>query len=117
MSYTEKEKQKLADYPVGTVVKVKDPDGYIASVASKLRDRLGEVTGHTQPSSNPVVCFHAIGRRQEFRQAYSFGSVSELEVVTDAETIAQWRAAVKETKEKAAAKAEKTKKLASKKPA
>jgi hypothetical protein len=107
----EQDQQRIDAYPRGSVVRVKDPESFIPSVASKLRDRLGEVTGHTFPYGNPVVCFPAIGRRQELRQPFSAGILSNLEIVNDEAVIAPWREAVRQTAERAATR---KKKVASK---
>lgn len=90
----EREKKMLADFPEGTIVRVRDPDGYIAAVASKIRDRLGEVTGHQIPTPNLIVTFHAIGRKIRHQMVFRFQPERDLEIVTDEQEIAAWRAAV-----------------------
>jgi len=51
-------------FPVGTHVRCTDPDGYIKSVANKLRDRCGVVRSHQAFSGAPIVDFPAVGRRK-----------------------------------------------------
>jgi hypothetical protein len=54
-------------YPVGTRVRCADPDGFLASVRNKLRDREGVVERHQMFSGAPIVKFPAAGRRREFK--------------------------------------------------
>lgn len=87
----ERDKKTLDDFPKGAIVRVKgdEIDHYITSVANKLRDRIGEITGHQNPTPNPIVTFFAIGRRKEFKAFFSRGS--GLELIEDRALIASWR--------------------------
>lgn len=89
----EREKKMLADFPKGTIVRVTDPGQFISPVASKIQDRFGEVTGHQMPTPNPIVAFHAIGRKNDWQQVFRSPS-QDLEIVADEQEIAAWRAAV-----------------------
>lgn len=99
----EREQKMLQDFPKGAIVRVKDPDAYIASVASKLRDRLGEITGHQMPTPNPIVNFRANGRKTEHRKVFTTPD-RDLEIVTDEQQIAAWREAVKASELREAAR-------------
>jgi hypothetical protein len=101
-SRDERERKMLEDFPKGVIVRVIEPEGYISSVANKIRNRLGEVTGHQFPTPNPIVTFPAIGRRKEFRMVFAYRPHRELEIVTDAQAVAARRAAVDAKKEPAA---------------
>lgn len=90
-SREERERKILEDFPKGTIVRAKEPDGYVSSVASKIRDRLGEVTGHQVPTPNPIVTFPAMGRRKEYRMVFAHQPHRDLEIITDAQEIARWR--------------------------
>lgn len=59
----------MSDFKKGDFVKIKDSevDGYISSVKSKIRNRVGEITGFSYPNGHPIVIFRAFGRRKEFR--------------------------------------------------
>ena len=109
---------RIAAYPKGAIVRVTDPDKtYNTATANKLRDRLGEITGHGIPYGSPLVTFAAVGRRQELRQSFQFGAAKELEIVTDLDAIAKWREEVQKTADRAAAllkKKQAVKKAASK---
>lgn len=108
--------EKTAMFPKGSFIRLNpsDIESYIEAVASKLRDRVGEVTGYTYPYSDPIVTFYAIGRRKQHIQSFSHCS-GKLEIVVDEKEIALLREEVAET----AAKAEKAqvKKLALRKKA
>ena len=89
----EREEKILLRYPNGAIVRVTDPDDFNASVASKLRERLGEVTGHQIPTPNPIVTFYAVGRKKEHCQVFRT-PFRDLEIVVDMCAIADWRDAV-----------------------
>lgn len=93
-----------ARYPKGTVVRAKasELDHWQPAFATKLKDRLGEVVGHTFPYSKPIIVYPAEGRRKELRQAFDYMD-SYFDIVTDEKEIAAWRKAVADT----AARAEK----------
>lgn len=57
-------------HPVGTTVRVKDPDQYIKSKASQLRNRIGQVFNHQAFSGKPIVKFPAEGRRKELQEVF-----------------------------------------------
>lgn len=99
---TEREQKMLADFPKGAVVRVKasEVDGYITSIANKLRDRIGEITGHQCPTPNPIVTFHAVGRRKEYRHVFAVPS-HYIDQVTDDAVIEEWRQEVAATHAKA----------------
>lgn len=61
-------------FPLETIVRVskKGIDGYVASVASKLQERMGTVVGHQAFSGSPIVRFPASGRRKEFQLAFQY---------------------------------------------
>ena len=97
----EREKKMVADFPKGAVVRVRDPGGFIPSVESKVRDRLGEVAGHQIPTPNPIITFYAIGRKKEHQQVFRSPN-ADLEIVADEQEIAAWRAEVEAKKISAA---------------
>lgn len=53
---------------LGDLVKIPDDeiDSYKSAVKSKIKDRVGYISGFTYPSSYPLVKFVAIGRKKEF---------------------------------------------------
>jgi hypothetical protein len=87
-----------ATYPEGCVVRVKQDklDNWTSDTASRMRDRLGLVSSHTFPHANLILVFPAIGRRKEHRQQISYPE-RYVDVVTDAEVLAAWRAEVDKT--------------------
>ena len=54
-------------FSVGDRVRVKDPDGFIAEKARRLRDRVGTVVSFQMWSNRPIVLFDKVGRRKEAR--------------------------------------------------
>jgi len=57
-------------FPKGAAVRVKDPDQYIKSKASRLRNRTGQVVSHQSFSGHPIVKFPAAGRRKELQEVF-----------------------------------------------
>lgn len=66
--------------PIGTRVRVKNPDDFLSDKARKVRDRVGTVKSLTYPNGYPVVIFEAIGRRKEFIDRFEF---RDLEIVDE----------------------------------
>jgi len=85
------QEETLKKYPVGSVVRV-DPtqlSRFITEAATKMKDRLGEVTFYNKDTNQLLVVFPAIGRRLRY-QARMYADET-LELVTDAAQIAAWR--------------------------
>lgn len=85
------------EFPVGTVVRIDQSqlDRFMVEAATKLKNRIGEVTFQFPESSTLRLIFPAIGRRQEYRMQTSSDRL--LQKVTDAAEIAAWRAEVAAT--------------------
>ena len=90
-------------FPVGQVVRVRDPAHWHADVAAKIADRMGEVTSHVSFAGHPIVTFHAIGRRKTFQKSFSNPDLY-LDRVTDAAAVEAWRKEVAHTAARAKAR-------------
>jgi hypothetical protein len=87
-------------FPLGCVVRVKQDrlDNWNKALSTKLRERLGEVVVHQFPGGDPVVAFHAVGRRSLVRMPFS-SPEHYLDVLTDEKEIQDWRASVTKTED------------------
>ena len=56
----------MNQFPIGTKVRVIDPESFVSEKAKKFRNRVGVVKGHQTFSDNPIVVFGAVGRRKEY---------------------------------------------------
>lgn len=101
MSMSEEE-HNISLFPVGAVIRIRNPGDWHADIAGKMTDRLGEVTRHVAFVGHPIVSFHAIGRRKAFQKSFS-APERYLDRVTDAEEIAAWRKGVADTASRAEA--------------
>lgn len=106
----EQERQAREDalkvqFPKGSYVRLLpgQAESFQASVASKLKDRVGIIRSHQPYSGSPIVDFLPIGRKKLFTKVFS-SPKSYLEVLTDEAEIEQLRAAFAEAATKAAAK-------------
>lgn len=84
-----------AAFPEGTVVEVKasEVNSYIATTSSKIKNRVGRVTGYTYPHADEVcVTFCAVGRRKEHKMRFS-NAMSYLDIVSDEERLSDYAAA------------------------
>lgn len=100
-------------YPLECVVRFREEhlDNFNSEFARKVKGRLGRVDGHTYPNSHPIINFPALGRRTEFRVAFTYRDLY-LEVITDLAVIEAWKKEVAAHAAKLAAAREKKRALA-----
>lgn len=56
----------MSAFPIGSMVRVKNPDDFKEEVARRLRNRVGVVERHQYNSGNAIVVFAEVGRRRMF---------------------------------------------------
>lgn len=56
-------------FAIGAKVVVKDPDGYVADKARRIRNRVGVVVAF-QSGGQPIVTFPKAGRRHEYHEPF-----------------------------------------------
>lgn len=85
------------EYPIGTVVRMDQTqlDRFVSEAASKLKDRIGEVTHQFRDSTTLRLTFPAIGRRQEYTMQSSPDRL--IQKLVDPDEIATWRKEVAAT--------------------
>lgn len=59
----------MSEFKVGDAVRIKEEEilGYASAIQSKIRNRVGEVIGHSYPNGYAIINFPACGRKKEFK--------------------------------------------------